>query len=79
MVVSEQSWQGLPDEYRAVIDELVPELNYQCQFAQLLTGATACRVNRLHMTSGRPMQLESLLAELPPLAKVAAPRRFLAA
>jgi TRAP-type transport system periplasmic protein len=26
MVVSEQSWQGLPDEYRAVIDELVPEL-----------------------------------------------------
>jgi len=26
MVVSEQSWQGLPEEYRAVIDELVPEL-----------------------------------------------------
>jgi TRAP-type transport system periplasmic protein len=26
MVVSEQSWQSLPEEYRAVIDELVPEL-----------------------------------------------------
>jgi 2-oxoglutarate ferredoxin oxidoreductase subunit alpha len=58
---------------------LVPELNYQGQFAQLLTGATACRVNRLNQTSGRPMQVEDILAEIRRLAKVDAPRRFVAA
>jgi 2-oxoglutarate ferredoxin oxidoreductase subunit alpha len=58
---------------------LVPELNYQGQFAQLLTGATACRVNRLNQTSGRPMQVEDILAEIRRLAKVEAPRRFVAA
>ena len=58
---------------------LVPELNYQGQFAHLLTGATACRVNRLDQTTGRPMQVEDILAEIRRLAKVEAPRRFVAA
>jgi 2-oxoglutarate ferredoxin oxidoreductase subunit alpha len=60
---------------------LVPELNYQGQFAHLLTGTTACRVNRLDQTSGRPMQVEHILAEIRRLAKVEAPaqRRFVAA
>lgn len=58
---------------------LVPELNYQGQFAHLLTGATGCRVNRFDRVPGRPMQVEDILAEIRRLAKVEAPRRFVAA
>jgi 2-oxoglutarate ferredoxin oxidoreductase subunit alpha len=73
------------DAIRSFCDDcrevLVPELNYQGQFANLLTGATACRVDRLCKTSGRPMQVEDILAEIRRLAKVEAPaeRRFAAA
>jgi hypothetical protein len=46
-----------------------------------LTGATGCAVNRLCQTSGRPMQVEDILAEIRRLAKVEVPaeRRFAAA
>src|ERR671918_1634989 len=49
---------------------LVPELNYQGQFANLLTGATGCAVQRFNRVPGRPMQVDDILAEIRRLAKV---------
>jgi 2-oxoglutarate ferredoxin oxidoreductase subunit alpha len=59
---------------------LVPELNYQGQFANLLTGATGCAVQRFNRVPGRPMQVDDILAEIRRLAKVIkTERRFVAA
>jgi 2-oxoglutarate ferredoxin oxidoreductase subunit alpha len=58
---------------------LVPELNYQGQFANLMTGATGCVVHRFDRVSGRPMPVDDILAEVRRLAKVDAKRRFAAA
>jgi 2-oxoglutarate ferredoxin oxidoreductase subunit alpha len=55
---------------------LVPELNYQGQFAHLLAGATGCRVHRFNQVAGRPMQVEDILLEIQRLAKVDIKRRF---
>jgi 2-oxoglutarate ferredoxin oxidoreductase subunit alpha len=49
---------------------LVPELNYQGQFAHLLTGATGCAVQRFNQVTGRPMRVDDILAEIRRLAKV---------
>jgi 2-oxoglutarate ferredoxin oxidoreductase subunit alpha len=43
---------------------IVPELNYQGQFANLVTAATACAVHRLNRVSGRPMHVEDILSEI---------------
>jgi 2-oxoglutarate/2-oxoacid ferredoxin oxidoreductase subunit alpha len=43
---------------------LVPELNYQGQFANLVTAATARAVHRLNRVSGRPMHVEDIVMEI---------------
>jgi 2-oxoglutarate ferredoxin oxidoreductase subunit alpha len=43
---------------------LVPELNYQGQFANLVTAATARSMHRLDRVSGRPMHVEDIVAEI---------------
>ncbi len=58
---------------------LVPELNYEGQFAHLMTGATGCLVHRFDRVTGRPMPVDDILAEIRRLAKVDAKRRFAAA
>jgi 2-oxoglutarate ferredoxin oxidoreductase subunit alpha len=58
---------------------LVPELNYEGQFASLMTGATGCLVHRFDRVTGRPMPVDDILAEVRRLAKVDAKRRFAAA
>ncbi len=58
---------------------LVPELNFEGQFAHLMTGATGCLVHRLDRVTGRPMPVDDILAEIRRLAKVDAKRRFAAA
>jgi 2-oxoglutarate ferredoxin oxidoreductase subunit alpha len=58
---------------------LVPELNYEGQFAQLMTGVTGCVVHRFDRVTGRPMSVDDILAEVRRLAKVDAKRRFAAA
>ena len=57
----------------------MPELNYEGQFANLLTGATGCAVQRFNRVPGRPMQVDDILAEIRRLAKVIKTRRFVAA
>ena len=59
---------------------LVPELNYEGQFANLLTGASGCAVHRFNQVTGRPMRVDDILAEIRRLAKVIkTPRRVAAA
>ncbi len=58
---------------------LVPELNYEGQFAHLMTGATGCLVHRFDRVTGRPMPVDDILAEIRRLAKVDAKRQFAAA
>ena len=58
---------------------LVPELNYEGQFAHLMTGATGCLVHRFDRVTGRPMPVDDILNEIRRLAKVDAKRRFAAA
>jgi 2-oxoglutarate ferredoxin oxidoreductase subunit alpha len=43
---------------------IVPELNYQGQFANLVTAATARAVHRLDRVPGRPMHVEDIVAEI---------------
>jgi hypothetical protein len=57
----------------------VPELNYEGQFAQLMTGATGCLVQRFDRVTGRPMPVDDILAEIRRLGKVDTKRRFAAA
>ena len=57
----------------------MPELNYQGQFAHLLTGATGCVVHRFDRVTGRPMQVDDILAEIRRLAKVIKTKRRFAA
>lgn len=47
---------------------LVPELNYEGQFAQLVSGATGRPVTRLSRATGSPMLVEEILAEVRALA-----------
>ena len=47
---------------------LVPELNYEGQFANLVSGATGRPVTRLNQVTGTPMQVEEILAEIRRLA-----------
>jgi 2-oxoglutarate ferredoxin oxidoreductase subunit alpha len=55
---------------------LLPELNYEGQFANLVTGATGCVVHRFDRVSGRPMQVDDILAEIRRLAPTETKRRF---
>ena len=48
---------------------LVPELNHEGQFANLLTGAIARPVHRLNRVPGMPMPVEDILVEIRRLAK----------
>jgi 2-oxoglutarate ferredoxin oxidoreductase subunit alpha len=56
------------DAIRSFCDDcreiLVPELNYQGQFANLVTAATARAVHRLNRVSGRPMHVEDIVMEI---------------
>ncbi len=47
---------------------LVPELNYEGQFADLVTSATGRPVNRLNRVPGTPMRVDEILAEIRRLA-----------
>ncbi|MFV2092277.1 MAG: 2-oxoacid:acceptor oxidoreductase family protein [Hyphomicrobiales bacterium] len=47
---------------------LVPELNYEAQFAALVTGATVRPVHRLNQVTGTPMHVGDILAEIRRLA-----------
>ena len=47
---------------------LVPELNYQGQFANLLQAHVAKPVTRLNRVSGEPMKVEEILEEIRRLA-----------
>jgi 2-oxoglutarate ferredoxin oxidoreductase subunit alpha len=51
---------------------LAPELNYEGQFANLLSGATGRPVNRLTRATGAPMQVDEILAEIRRLAQAKA-------
>jgi 2-oxoglutarate/2-oxoacid ferredoxin oxidoreductase subunit alpha len=57
---------------------LVPELNYEGQFANLLTGATGRTVTRLNRVYGTPMRVEEILDEIRRLASKKKGRRKLA-
>jgi 2-oxoglutarate ferredoxin oxidoreductase subunit alpha len=56
------------DAIRSFCDDcgeiVVPELNYQGQFANLVTAATARAVHRLDRVSGRPMHVEDIVSEI---------------
>jgi len=52
---------------------LVPEVNYQGQFANLVSGALGKPVSRLSQTGGTPMAVADILAEVRRLAGVKAP------
>ncbi len=47
---------------------LVPELNYEAQFASLIVGATGRQVHRLNRVTGSPMRVREILAEIRRLA-----------
>lgn len=47
---------------------LVPELNYEGQFANMLTGATGRSVTRLNRVPGAPMHVQDILDEIRRLA-----------
>ncbi|NQV46429.1 MAG: 2-oxoacid:acceptor oxidoreductase subunit alpha [Rhodospirillaceae bacterium] len=47
---------------------LVPELNYEGQFANLLTGATGRLVTKLNRVTGTPMHVQDILDEIRRLA-----------
>ena len=47
---------------------LVPELNYEAQFAALVTGATGRSVHRLNRVTGTPMSVADILNEVRRLA-----------
>lgn len=61
------------DAVNAFLDEchqvLVPELNYEGQFAALAMGQTGRKVNRLCYTTGAPMQADHILREIRALAE----------
>jgi 2-oxoglutarate ferredoxin oxidoreductase subunit alpha len=48
---------------------LVPELNYEGQFANLVTAAVGRPVSRLNRVTGAPMQIEDILDHVRSLAK----------
>jgi 2-oxoglutarate ferredoxin oxidoreductase subunit alpha len=48
---------------------LVPELNYEGQFANLLASALPRRIHRLNRVPGMPMRVEEILGEIRRLAK----------
>jgi len=50
---------------------LVPELNFQGQFANLVSGALGRPVVRLNRTGGAPMMVDDILAELRRLSQIA--------
>ncbi len=60
------------DEITAFFDDcreiLIPELNYEGQFAQLISGALGRPVTRLSRATGSPMVIEEILAEVCRLA-----------
>jgi 2-oxoglutarate ferredoxin oxidoreductase subunit alpha len=67
----------LPEEQiAAFMDDcgavLVPELNYEGQFANLISGALGRPVTRLSKATGAPMQVEEILAEIRRLAQAKA-------
>ncbi len=71
------------DSINALLDDsrevLVPELNYEGQFANLLTGATGRPVTRLNRVYGTPMHVEDILGEIRRLAGKKKGRRKVAA
>jgi 2-oxoglutarate ferredoxin oxidoreductase subunit alpha len=51
---------------------LIPELNYEGQFANLISGALGRPVTKLTRSTGTPMQVEEILAEIRRLAQAKA-------
>ncbi|MDH3317956.1 MAG: 2-oxoacid:acceptor oxidoreductase subunit alpha [Gammaproteobacteria bacterium] len=60
------------DQIRAFMDDcaqvLVPELNYQGQFANLVSGALGRPVQRLNRVTGKPMEVSEILDSVRALA-----------
>jgi len=50
---------------------LVPELNYEGQFANLVTGALGRSVHRLNRATGTPMDVNEIIDEIRLLAGAA--------
>ncbi len=48
---------------------LIPELNYEGQFANLISGTLGCPVNRLNRVTGNPMSVEEILVKIRELAR----------
>lgn len=67
------------DEIMAFFDDcreiLVPELNYEGQFANLVSGAVGRPLTRLTRVTGSPMVIEEILGEVRRLANAAPTRK----
>jgi len=67
------------DEIMAFFDDcreiLVPELNYEGQFANLVSGAVCRPLTRLTRVTGSPMVIEEILGEVRRLANAAPTRK----
>lgn len=67
------------DAIKAFTDDcrvlLVPELNYEGQFANILASAVPREIHRLSRVPGMPMRVEDILAEVRRLAKPRKKRR----
>jgi 2-oxoglutarate ferredoxin oxidoreductase subunit alpha len=48
---------------------LVPEMNYEGQFANLVSGALGRPLTRLNCLTGGPMEIEKILEQVRALAK----------
>jgi 2-oxoglutarate ferredoxin oxidoreductase subunit alpha len=66
------------DQIEAFFDDcrevLIPELNYEGQFAQLISGAVGRPVTRLSRVTGSPMVIEEILAEVMRLSESGSPQ-----
>ncbi len=56
--------QSLSEYFDDCCEILVPELNFEGQFANLVSGALGRPVTRLNYVSGNPMLVADILAEV---------------
>ena len=60
--------QPITDFMDSASEVLIPELNYEGQFAGIVSGTLGRPVNRLNMVPGTPMRVDDILAEIRKLA-----------
>ena len=59
----------ITDFFDACNEVLIPELNYEGQFANLVSAALGRPVNRFNRVTGMPMQVDDILEQVRTLAK----------